>query len=53
MQVGDWLLVHDFVIITNEESDALRRLQAKEALAKLGSVAALNEDGLPTAAELD
>ncbi|RPB09944.1 aromatic compound dioxygenase [Morchella conica CCBAS932] len=53
MQVGDWLLVHDFVIITNEESDALRRAQAKEALRKLGSVAMLNSDGLPTAAELD
>lgn len=52
MQVGDWLLEQDFVIITNEQSRELREKQAIEALAKLGSKAKL-VDGLPVAEDLD
>lgn len=52
VEVGDWLLEQDFVIITNEESRVLREKQAIEALRKLGSKAKL-VGGLPVAEDVD
>ncbi|KAJ6261501.1 hypothetical protein Dda_4171 [Drechslerella dactyloides] len=48
MKVGDHLLKWDFVLITEQESKNLKDRLAREALAKLGSTARL-EDGLPVA----
>jgi hypothetical protein len=36
VQEGSWLLTHDFVLVTEKETDELRDRNAVEALEKLG-----------------
>lgn len=36
VQEGAWLLKHDFVLVTKQETEALRDRNAEEALHKLG-----------------
>jgi hypothetical protein len=43
---GTWLLKHDFVLVTEEETSKLRDERAMEALRKLGLKVRL-EDHLP------
>lgn len=48
MNVGDWEITYDFVMVNNEEAKQLKEKLALEALKKLGSTATVVA-GLPVA----